>query len=118
MTRKLRPEERSKRKSGNRSVAIRFVTFDNGCMVPLNMKLQAEGYFHKRFKDGHEMFHRFIWRAHNGPIPAGHEINHMCGNRACQNVRHLECISNEEHRSKTSTKGLGHTYWGIKHDTH
>lgn len=48
------------------------------------------------------MFHRFIWRVRKGPIPDGYEINHLCGNRACSNVEHLECICGTEHAIKTN----------------
>jgi hypothetical protein len=95
-----------------RATAIRFAEFDGGCMVPMNFKLNADGYFRKLFKDGHEMFHRFIWRARKGPIPEGFEINHLCGNRACQNVEHMECIHGSEHASKTNMERSGFRKWG------
>jgi len=89
--------------------AIRFVRFENDCMVPLNKKLNADGYYRKRWGDNSfEMFHRFVWRAHNGPIPDGYEINHLCGNRACQNVKHMECIPGDEHAIKTNEERYSH----------
>lgn len=83
---------------------IRFVKNDDGCYLPLSHKLNKDGYFRKRWgSDGQvEMFHRFIWRAHNGEIPEGYEINHLCGCRACSNVEHLECIPGTEHTIKTN----------------
>jgi hypothetical protein len=89
-----------------RATALRFIELDSGCLVPLSHRLNADGYFikawSKRGTGEAEMFHRFIWRAHNGPIPEGHEINHKCGNRACQNVEHLECISGKDHAILTN----------------
>lgn len=85
-----------------RGKSIQFETTEDGCFVPVNMKLNADGYFRKGWKDGMEMFHRFIWRARKGPIPDGFEINHLCGNRACQNVDHMECISGRDHAVKTN----------------
>jgi hypothetical protein len=76
---------------------IRFVELEGGCFIPLNKKLNKDGYFRKRWADGIEMFHRFIWRAKNGPIPEEYEINHLCGVRSCQNVQHMECIPGQEH---------------------
>lgn len=66
------------------------------------MKLNQDGYFRKRWGHTAEMFHRFIWRARKGEIPEGYEINHLCKNRACQNVEHMECIHGREHAIKTN----------------
>lgn len=83
--------------------AIIFETTPTGCMVPTNKKLNADGYYRRRWADNtFEMFHRFIWKARKGTIPDGYEINHLCGNRACQNVDHLECIPGKEHTIKTN----------------
>lgn len=89
--------------------AIVFVTTEHGCMIPTNKRLNADGYFRKRWVDGIEMFHRFIWKARKGEIPEGFEINHLCGNRACQNVDHMECISGTEHAVKTNKERYAHT---------
>lgn len=48
------------------------------------------------------MFHRIIWKMHKGSIPEGHEINHLCHNRACSNVDHMECIEGTEHAIKSN----------------
>lgn len=34
--------------------------------------------------------HRVAWEAANGPIPDGMQIHHVCRNRLCQNVAHME----------------------------
>ncbi len=89
--------------------AIQFLAFENGCVIPINKKLNADGYYRRRWGDNSiEMFHRFIWRARKGPIPDGYEINHLCGNRACQNVDHMECIPGEEHAIKTNKERYSH----------
>jgi hypothetical protein len=83
--------------------AIIFETTPTGCMVPTNKKLNADGYYRRRWADNTmEMFHRFIWRARKGEIPEGYEINHLCSNRACQNVDHMECIPGKDHAIKTN----------------
>lgn len=46
------------------------------------------------------MRHRWFWELFHGPIPAGYEVNHLCKNRRCCNVNHLECIPAKDHRSK------------------
>lgn len=79
-----------------------FVTTEEGCYIPLSHRLNSDGYFRKRWGGDLEMFHRFVWKAHNGDIPDDYEINHLCGNRACQNIQHLECIHGKEHAVKTN----------------
>lgn len=43
------------------------------------------------------MRHRWFWELHNGKIPKEFEINHLCKNRRCCNVEHLECIHGDHH---------------------
>lgn len=80
-----------------------FRRLPTDCWVITNKKLNRDGYYRKVWGNSRksnkevEMFHRFIWRAHHGDIPAGYEINHKCNNRACCNIEHLECLSREEH---------------------
>ena len=95
---------------GRPATAIRFVRLEGDCMVPLNMRMNQDGYFRKRWFGDAEMFHRFIWRARKGPIPEGFEINHLCGNRACQNVEHFECIDGTEHAIKTNEERYSHIH--------
>jgi len=82
--------------------AMVFVTTESGCMVCLSHRLNTDGYLRKRWADGAEMFHRFIYRAHKGPIPEGHEVDHTCRNRACSNPEHLTARPRDEHLSITN----------------
>lgn len=83
-----------------------FITTSSGCFVPLSHKLNPDGYFRKVWGTSagkvYEMFHRFIWRAHHGDIPDGHEIDHTCKTRACCNVNHLRCIPGTQHAIETN----------------
>ena len=40
--------------------------------------------------------HRVVYEHFNGPIPEGMQIDHLCRNRACSNVHHLEVVTNQE----------------------
>ena len=100
---------------------IQFVEFDGGCYVPMTHALNADGYYRRIWPNRvYEMFHRFIWRIHNGSIPEGFEINHKCKNRACCNPEHLETLSNYDHTVLTNKEryldrkkvGLALLYFG------
>lgn len=41
--------------------------------------------------------HRAAWVATHGDIPAGLQIHHVCGERACVNVEHLVLVEPAEH---------------------
>lgn len=68
------------------------------CIVPVSHKLNKDGYFRKRLNDGSIiMYHRYIYEQHHGKIPDGYEVHHICNNRACCNINHLELIEGVEH---------------------
>lgn len=79
-----------------------FQTTKDGCIVCTSHKHNKDGYLRIYHGNKNVMHHRFVWELRKGVIPTGHEINHLCGNRACQNVEHLECISGVEHTIKTN----------------
>lgn len=54
------------------------------------------------------MRHRWFWELINGPIPDGFEVNHLCKNRRCCNVNHLELLSTVEHRKKDNGERYAH----------
>lgn len=84
-----------------------FITNDDGCYICLSHKANQDGYLRKRWgaarstKD-YEMFHRFIYRAVNGPIPDGYEIDHKCRTRGCSNPTHLQALKTADHRRKSN----------------
>ncbi len=81
---------------------LRFITTPGGCFVCCSHRHNADGYFRKRWADGAEMFHRFIYRARRGPIPEGFEVDHLCGSRACCNPVHLKARPRAEHLDLTN----------------
>lgn len=53
-------------------------------------KLTPDGYW--QTGDG-RYAHRVVYEAHRGTIPEGHEIDHICRNRECQNPEHLSAVA-------------------------
>lgn len=45
--------------------------------------------------------HRVFFERHNGAIPEGHEIDHVCENTICVNPEHLEAVTRAEHVTRT-----------------
>lgn len=56
--------------------------------------------------------HRVAYELFAGPVPVGLELDHLCGNRACVNVAHLEPVSHLENvrRGRAGEKNRGKTH--------
>lgn len=42
-----------------------------------------------------------------GPVPSGHEIDHLCANTLCCNPEHLEAVTPAENKRRTHERGNG-----------
>ena len=49
------------------------------------------------------MAHRVIWEQQVGPIPEGLVLDHLCQNKACINVEHLEPVTQLENLRRIKT---------------
>lgn len=79
----------------------------NGCITPTTHKLNKDGYFRYRIPNADNkgrgklvMYHRYMWEQIHGTIPDGYEIDHICKNRACCNIEHLQMLEGSEHAKK------------------
>jgi len=52
------------------------------------------------------LVHRLAWELENGPIPEGMQIDHLCRNRACINVAHLEVVTASENVRRSDAPSL------------
>lgn len=61
-----------------------------------------------------DMVHRWIYEHKVGPIPEGYDIDHLCRNRACVNVDHLEPVTRQENIRRAAAMKIacpaGHPY--------
>lgn len=53
-----------------------------------------------------EWAHRLSYAAVKGPIPAGHELDHICSNPPCMNPAHLDAVTRQEHVRRTMERSL------------
>lgn len=65
------------------------------CLVYIGAS-NGNGYGQFRYNDRNGYAHRYAWERVNGPIPQGMTIDHLCMNRACVRVEHLEVVSGVE----------------------
>lgn len=54
-----------------------------------------------------QLAHRLAWEDANGPIPDGMEIDHLCRNRACITVEHLELVTSRENTRRARCLSVG-----------
>lgn len=90
-----------------RGKSLQLVYKDNGCIVSISHKLNKDGYLRirdERYKGkGRKpliMAHRLMFEECGGVIPKGYELHHICHNRACLNVNHIELIKISDHKVK------------------
>lgn len=62
---------------------------DGDCLVWTS--LDSHGYG-RAYRNGPVLAHRLVYEAQVGPIPAGLHLDHLCRNRACVLVSHLEPV--------------------------
>lgn len=87
------------------NAAQRFLKFvrqvEDGCWEWVGA-LDYGGYAVFQLNDETLRAHRWWYDYHNGPIPAGYQVHHVCRNPRCVNLGHLEALSPVEHKAAHS----------------
>lgn len=77
----------------------------------------ADGYGVIHFDGKSHRPHRYAWERKHGPIPEGFEIDHICWNTICVNIRHLRLATSSQNGSylkganSTSKSGVRNVSW-------
>lgn len=91
----------------------RFERVDAGYETPCRVwqgYLMRNGYGATTARAGRSgLVHRVEWERVNGPIPEGLTIDHLCRNRACAEVAHLELVTPAENarRGREAARSTG-----------
>lgn len=90
-----KPPGRGMRYCGHCSEWWRFFSkIDIGDCWTWIAQIGSDGYGRFMMKDGATTTaHRAAWLLLVGPIPEGHELDHLCRNKACVNPDHLEPVT-------------------------
>jgi hypothetical protein len=63
-----------------------------------------------------KLTHRIMWELHEGPIPEGMELDHLCSVRHCAAVAHLEPVTHLENLARGRGYNLTHCKNGHEFD--
>lgn len=69
---------------------------DNGC-VDWTGRVMKTGYPVACCYGRPQLVHRLFYQWFVGPIPSGQELHHLCRNRRCVNVEHLQPVERKAH---------------------
>ena len=75
-----------------------------------------DGYAHFHKSKHQSKAHRISYEFHNGAIPQGLTIDHLCKNKGCVNPAHLEAVTGEENSSRHNAEGYKQ-WWSALSDT-
>ena len=84
----------------------------NRLMIRPSGCVEWTGYIHpsgygRMTMDGKQVYtHRAMYELMEGPVPDGMELDHLCRNRSCANVAHLEPVPHQVNMARGA--------WGLK----
>ena len=75
------------------------------CVIPKG-EVTRLGYVRLWNGGNRKLAHRVAWEAAHGPIPGDMEIDHLCHNRGCANLAHLEMVSHRVNSQRARNRKL------------
>lgn len=88
------------------------VKLDNECLE-LTRYINKKGYGHLRDAGKMRLAHVIVYEHENGKMPKNKEIDHLCRNKACVNLKHLEVVT---HKENVRRGNAGKNYVDLKRD--
>src|SRR5438477_8575585 len=76
-------------------ILTKIVLLDNGCWECPSLKLTEKGYLRIRIEGKHQYLHKYLYENFVGKVKEGFELDHLCRNKACINIDHLESVSHK-----------------------
>lgn len=75
---------------------------ENGCLEWTG-PISNTGYGRMFYDGNRTRAHRAVFIHNKGPLQKGYDVHHICENRICVEITHLQCLSKSDH-SKTHPK--------------
>ena len=75
---------------------------DGECMIYMGQRTD-DGYGIVRVDRKHQMVHKVMWEAENGPVPDGLQLDHKCNNEPCWNLEHIRPLTPRENVLRSSS---------------
>ena len=89
-------------------VAALCVETDSGCLE-WRGKLNRDGYGWVSINNRSNGIHRHLYEEVAGKVPQGLELDHLCRNRACCRLSHLEPVTHRENVRRGLVANVLHT---------
>jgi hypothetical protein len=79
--------------------------------------INGSGYGRKWIKNErkYRVAHLVLWEEVNGPKPPGMDLDHLCRNRKCVNLEHIELVTRSENARRGNTGGSDKTHCPKNH---
>lgn len=100
--------QRFARGHSSRRRGVRYVVVPGPFATPCHvwaLRIRPDGYGTQQLGGRTRYAHIVAYEAVHGPVPHGLTLDHLCRNRACVNVEHLEPVTNQEN----TLRGVGPT---------
>lgn len=68
---------------------------ESSCVIWIGVR-NVQGYGQTNANGRGISAHRYVWEHHNGKIPEGLEIDHICHNVSCVNIEHLRVVTRQQ----------------------